>query len=338
MSAVDALPTTIDEKNVETAKTAIEAARKAYDALNDEQKALVPAATTMKLERAERDLAAAEKAIADKKAADAVAALIKALPSPITVDDEEQIKAARTAYDALTADQQKLIPDEEEKLEEAEEDLDEAKQYVIDKAKADEFTAAVEAIRKGAAGEQKGLLDAASAIYTTLSWNQMKLVSDDTFVLYHNAIEAFKTGLQFCSGDAYYKVMEDGNARYLKPADKDCTDAAVPNQVTKRGFLYKVTMVSSIAFKDCENLKWVVFHKNIESIGSYAFKNTPSLTRIKVISENFSQGSVVNTFVSAGKDKGEKLTVKVPTGYVGLYTALFKGEGGLNEYAAVTAG
>ena len=338
VSAVDALPSTIDEKNVETAKTAIEAARTAYDALNEEQKELVPAATTMKLGRAERELAAAEKSIADKKAADAVAALINALPETVTVDDEEQIKAAREAYEALTADQKKLIADEEEKLEEKEEDLDEAKKYVEDKAKADEFTEAVEAIQKGAAGEQKGLLDVASAIYTTLTWNQMKLVSDETFETYHKAIEAFKPGLQFCSGDAYYKVMEDGNARYLKPADKDCTDAAVPNQVTKRGFLYKVTMVSSIAFKDCENLKWVVFHKNIESIGSYAFKNTPSLTRIKVISENFSQGSVVNAFVSAGKDKGEKLTIKVPSGYVGLYTALFKGEGGLNEYAAVTAG
>ena len=338
VSAVNNLPETIDETNVEAAKKAIEAARAAYDALTDGQKELVPVPTTMKLNRAERNLEAAEKALADKAAADAVAALINALPEEVSVDDEEKISKARAAYDELSDDQKKLIPDELKKLKEAEEDLEEAKQYVIDKAKAEEFTAAVGEIQKGAVGEQKGKTDEASAIYTTLTWNQMKLVSDETFETYHNALQAFKTGLQFCSGDGYYKVLENGNVSYIKPADKNCKNAAVPNQVLKRGFLYKVEKVSNTAFMDCPNLKWVVIHKNIESLGAYVFKNTPSLVRIKVIGENLGAGGVANAFVGGGKNKGESLTVKVPAGYVGVYTALFKGEGGLNEYAAVTAG
>ena len=65
--------------------------------------------------------------------------------------------------------------------------------------------------------------------------------------------------------------------------------------------------------------------------------NTPKLVKIKVLGRNYNEGSIMDAFVEAGKNKGESLSVKVPSGYVGLYTALFKGEGGLNEYAAVTA-
>ena len=99
-----------------------------------------------------------------------------------------------------------------------------------------------------------------------------------------------------------------------------------------------VDAVSDSAFKDCPNLKWVVIHKNIDGLGSNVFMNTPKLVKIKVLGRNYNEGSVMDAFVEAGKNKGESLSVKVPSGYVGLYTALFKGEGGLNEYAAVTAG
>jgi len=75
----------------------VEAARTAYDALTDAQKAQVT-----NLDR----LTAAEARIieltADKAAADAVTAKIAALPAQITLADKAQVSAARDAYDGLT--------------------------------------------------------------------------------------------------------------------------------------------------------------------------------------------------------------------------------------------
>ena len=124
LALFDALPAveniTLDDK------AAIEAARAAYNALTDDQKALVTPEDLAKLTDAEAALAAAEKAAADKKAADAVVALFDALPAAdaVTLDDKTAIEAARAAYDALTADQKALVSAEDlAKLTAAEEAL-----------------------------------------------------------------------------------------------------------------------------------------------------------------------------------------------------------------------
>ena len=94
-------------------KEAIEAARAAYDALTDEQKALVTPEDLAKLTAAEEALAAAEKAAADQEAADAVVALFDALPADITLEDKAAIEAARAAYEALTDEQKALVTPED---------------------------------------------------------------------------------------------------------------------------------------------------------------------------------------------------------------------------------
>ena len=71
---------------------AIKAARGAYDALTEEQKAQVGNYQT---------LLDAEAKLADLQAADAVEKLIDAIGT-VTLDSEETIKAARDGYDALT--------------------------------------------------------------------------------------------------------------------------------------------------------------------------------------------------------------------------------------------
>ncbi|MBQ7871212.1 MAG: leucine-rich repeat protein [Oscillospiraceae bacterium] len=76
---------------------AIAAARAAYDALTEEQKALVS-----NLDK----LLACEAALASAEAVEAVEALIDALPAPITVDAAEAIAEARAAYEALTPEEQ----------------------------------------------------------------------------------------------------------------------------------------------------------------------------------------------------------------------------------------
>lgn len=111
-AAADAVIAKINEIGIVTleSKEAIKAARIAYDALTDAQKALVTNYET--LTAAETKLAelktAAEKETADKAAAKAVADKINAI-STVTLESEEAIQTARTAYDALTPDQKALV-------------------------------------------------------------------------------------------------------------------------------------------------------------------------------------------------------------------------------------
>ena len=85
-------------------KPTVEEARRAYDALTDDQKALVTPETLEKL-------AAAEKAIADLEAVKVVEDMIKALPAveDITLNDKDAVNATYDAFGALTDDQVFLL-------------------------------------------------------------------------------------------------------------------------------------------------------------------------------------------------------------------------------------
>lgn len=87
-------------------EAAIRAAREAYDLLTPAQQALVT--NYVVLTNAETTLAALQKTAADQAAADAVEALIDAI-GEVTVEKEEQINAAREAYNELTSDQKRLV-------------------------------------------------------------------------------------------------------------------------------------------------------------------------------------------------------------------------------------
>ena len=99
----------------------IEAARKAYDALTDEQKALVT--NLKKLTEAERALAELEADAEDREKAEKVRELIDAIGDVESDGWEDRIEAARKAYDALTDLQKKLV-DNLDVLEKAEADRD----------------------------------------------------------------------------------------------------------------------------------------------------------------------------------------------------------------------
>ena len=99
--AADAVEKLIDAIGTVTldSEETIKAARDAYDALTEEQKAQVGNYQT---------LLDAEAKLADLKAVDAVEKLIDAIGT-VTLDSEEAIKAARGAYDALTDAQKELV-------------------------------------------------------------------------------------------------------------------------------------------------------------------------------------------------------------------------------------
>ena len=111
-AAADAVTETINTIGVATleSRTAIEAARAAYNALTLSQRALVTNYET--LTAAEATLKAlqdaADKAAADKAAADAVSEKIAAIGT-VTLNSKNAIEDARSAYNALTTDQKALV-------------------------------------------------------------------------------------------------------------------------------------------------------------------------------------------------------------------------------------
>ena len=104
-SKIDAIGTV---ELTDACKAKIDAARKAYTALSDEQKALVSNYETLTAAEAQY-----EKLAADKAAADAVIAKISAIGKvELTADCKAKIDAAREAYNALSDEQKELVPDE----------------------------------------------------------------------------------------------------------------------------------------------------------------------------------------------------------------------------------
>ena len=98
---INALPAAEAIKS--TDKEAIEAARAAYANLTEAQSAKVKKATTDKL-------TAAEKAVSDRIAADAVIEKINAISEVVLTNESKAlIDAARTAYEALATDEQKAL-------------------------------------------------------------------------------------------------------------------------------------------------------------------------------------------------------------------------------------
>ena len=120
-------------------KTAVEAARAAYDALSASQKTFVTNYETLTAAEATlKELqTAADKAAADKAAADAVAEKIAAIGT-VTLESKTAVEAARTAYDALS-DAQKALTSNYETLVAAETAL-KALQDAADKKTPEEET------------------------------------------------------------------------------------------------------------------------------------------------------------------------------------------------------
>ena len=169
----------------EASKTLIDAAREAYDALTDAQKALVTNLETLTTaETTYGNLkAAAEKAAADKEAADAVIGKISAIGEvAYTPESKGLIEAAREAYTALTEDQKALVTNLET-LTAAETTYANLK-AAAEKAAADQAAAGDVIDKIVAIGEVvytedcKALIDAARNAYNALTADQKALVTN----------------------------------------------------------------------------------------------------------------------------------------------------------------
>ena len=166
-------------------KSRIDDASKAYDALTDDQKALVTniEVLTKAQQTYETLKAAAEKLAADKAKADAVIAKITAIGKVEYTDAcKGKIDAANKAYNVLTADQKALVTNLEV-LTKAQQTYDNlkaaAEKLAADKAKADVVIAKITAIGKVEyTNACKGKIDDASKAYNALTDDQKALVTN----------------------------------------------------------------------------------------------------------------------------------------------------------------
>ena len=191
---INALPTpenvTLDDKD------AIEAARKAYDSLDADEKALVTTETLKKLV----DDEAAYQNLVDTAAANAVIEKINALPQPnaVTINDGEAIKAARTAYDALTADQKVKVSFEI--LKKLTDDETAYAKVVADTEAANKVIELINALPNASdvTKNDKEAIKAARSAYEALTEDQKAKISNDVLQLLvndENALKSIPTGL-----------------------------------------------------------------------------------------------------------------------------------------------
>ena len=145
----------------------IKQARTAYNKLTDKQKTLVTNYDV--LEKAEKDLA-------DLKAADQVSKNITNIGT-VTLESEDVIKEARTAYDALTDAQKKLVSNKDvlEKAESTLKELQDAK--AADVKAAEEVTNKISAIGDVTLESEDAIKEARTA-YDALTDAQKELVSN----------------------------------------------------------------------------------------------------------------------------------------------------------------
>ncbi len=133
----------------------------------------------------------------------AVAAMINALPTEVTVNDKEAIEAARAAYEALTADQKALVDaDTLAKLEAAEEALAAAEQAAADQAAADAVADTINSLPTEVTVNDKEAIEAARAAYAALTDAQKDLVDAETLAKLEAAEEALAAADQAAADQA----------------------------------------------------------------------------------------------------------------------------------------
>ena len=113
--------------------------------------------------------------------------------------------------------------------------------------------------------------------------------------------------------------------------NKAKTSVTIPTTIKIKDATYKVTEISTNAFKNNRKLKKVVIGQNIVRIGKNAFYGCKKLTSITIKSSRL---TLKNIGKNAFKNTSPKATVKVPKKQKALYNQILK-KRGLNKKAKV---
>ena len=354
IDGINALP---DKDKIKiTDKANIESIRKSYDVLKDFEKAVVGKDVLKKLTDAEATIKdieknakdAEQKATDDKLAAEKVNKLINALPAATSVKttDEANIKAARTAYNALTADQKKLISaDVLKKLTDVESALDKLKKNeekpkkllkvgdnIVDSNSKATYKVLVVGT-KSKSGEVS-IVKPNDAKVKKFSIPKNIYVDGVTYAVTEISANAFKGKNQLTTVTIPATVTKIGkNAFY---GCKKLKKVKVPNIVTSIGVgafqnctsltqatLGKgITAIPNDAFSGCKKLTSIVIPVEVKTIGKRAFYGCSALKNITVKTKKLkSVGS--NALKGIRKDA----VIKVPKAKVNDYRKVFRKKG-----------
>ncbi|MBQ4058347.1 MAG: leucine-rich repeat protein [Lachnospiraceae bacterium] len=139
-----------------------------------------------------------------------------------------------------------------------------------------------------------------------------------------------KVGSKKTVSSGQYKVTKSSSkskeVAFLKPKSSKKTSVSIPSTIKINGYTYKVTEISSKAFKNNKKLESVTIGKNVKKIGKEAFYNCKKLKKITI------KSTVLQSVgKNAIKNIDKKATIKVPKKQLRKYEKLFKSKTGYKK-------
>ena len=229
----------------EACKDKIDEANNAYNALTNDQKALVTNVEVLTTAKRTYDnlKAAAEKLVADKAKADAVIAKINAIGKvEYTYACKDKIDDANNAYNDLTADQKALVSNLDV-LTTAKQTYDNlktaAEKLAADKAKAEPVIAKINAIGNVEYTDAcKNKIDEANNAYNALTADQKALVSNlDVLTTAQQTYESLKAAAEKLAAekaafDKYKSEQKDIIEALIKEDDSDAVKDIIKKAIS----------------------------------------------------------------------------------------------------------
>ena len=130
-------------------------------------------------------------------------------------------------------------------------------------------------------------------------------------------------GTRFKNKGITYRIRKRKTEVEVYNAKKVSGVVAIPNTVFYEGRTYKVTKISSSAFKNNNKVTTVKLGININKIGSKAFYNCKKLKKLVIFSSLLNKSNVGKNAFSNTKIK----TVKCPKGKKKIYKKIFRQKG-----------
>lgn len=321
----------------DASKAMIDAARTAYDKLEDRLKEQIT--NYNKLVQAEKiyyDLKQKiEKEQQNITAAEEVARLINHIGTVTAgTDSKVKIEIAKYAYTKLSAEQKKLVSNypllqQAEKL--YEELLVRAGKAESDKIAAEAVTQIIEAIGTVKYEQtSKAKIDVARYAYNKLSAEQKKLVRNGNILTEtekkYNELKTkqWQVGKIYTVGNYKYKItsLSKNEVTLSGVKSKSLKKIIIDSRVKINGKSFKITAIGKSAFSNCKKATSAVIGKYVKKIGSTAFYKCSKLNMVTVKSKQLT--SVGN---KAFKGINSKAQIKVPSTKLSKYKKLMKNKG-----------
>lgn len=282
IAKINALPAKITLND----KSAVQSARNAYNALSSSEKSQVT--NYGKLTAAENTIAQLEEEAANQAAANKVIEKINNIPSLINFDAKDEIDVARTAYNALTSAQKKLVTNYG-RLTDAEAALKKYEEQQSDKAAANKVVSLISAIPASITSDAKDEIQAARTAYNALTSAQKEYVTN------YDRLTAAETAL---------KQYEEQQTEIAK--DKEAANKVVQliNKLPS-----KITLDDKDAVNSARNAYNALTSSQKGYVTNYS-KLTAAEEKIVELENEVKEQAKINAVISAIDSIPEELTLK----------------------------